>query len=48
MLDAEDPPVHLVLGSDALRLIEQGRQRLQDDIDDWAHLAASTDFPTDH
>ncbi|MFS7877422.1 oxidoreductase [Streptomyces asiaticus] len=28
VLDAEDPPVHLVLGSDALRLIEQGRQRL--------------------
>ncbi|GAA0895434.1 MULTISPECIES: oxidoreductase [Streptomyces violaceusniger group] len=48
VLDAEDPPVHLVLGSDALRLIEQGRQRLQDDIDAWAHLTASTDFPTDH
>ncbi|MGW7694329.1 oxidoreductase [Streptomyces asiaticus] len=48
VLDAEDPPVHLVLGSDALRLIEQGRQRIQDDIDDWAQLTASTDFPTDH
>ncbi|GAA1084872.1 MULTISPECIES: oxidoreductase [Streptomyces violaceusniger group] len=48
VLDAEDPPVHLVLGSDALRLIEQGRQRLQHDIDAWAQLTASTDFPTDH
>ncbi|MFD5392387.1 hypothetical protein ACFWMG_47250 [Streptomyces sp. NPDC127074] len=48
VLDADDPPVHLALGSDALRLVQQGRQRLQDDIDNWAHLTASTDFPTDH
>jgi hypothetical protein len=47
VLNAEDPPVHLVLGSDALRLIQQGRQRLQDDIDAWAHLTASTDYSAD-
>ena len=48
VLDAEEPPVHLVLGSDALRLIQKGRQRFQDDIDAWAHLTASTDFPAHH
>jgi NAD(P)-dependent dehydrogenase (short-subunit alcohol dehydrogenase family) len=47
VLNAENPPVHLVLGSDALRLIQQGRQRLQDDIDAWAHLTASTDYSAD-
>jgi NAD(P)-dependent dehydrogenase (short-subunit alcohol dehydrogenase family) len=48
VLDAENPPVHLVLGNDALRLIEEGQQRLQNDISAWAHLTASTDFSTDH
>ncbi|MGW3171323.1 oxidoreductase [Streptomyces sp. NPDC001153] len=47
VLDAEDPPVHLVLGSDALRLIQQGRQQLQNDVDVWAPLSASTDYRAD-
>jgi NAD(P)-dependent dehydrogenase (short-subunit alcohol dehydrogenase family) len=45
MLDADKPPVHLVLGTDALNLIEQGRQRLNDDIAAWADLTASTSYP---
>lgn len=45
ILDVDDPPVHLVLGSDALRLVRQGQQRLADDLAAWAELAASTDFP---
>ena len=45
MLDADKPPVHLVLGTDALRLIEQGQQQLSDDIAAWADLTASTDYP---
>jgi NAD(P)-dependent dehydrogenase (short-subunit alcohol dehydrogenase family) len=45
ILEADEPPVHLVLGSDALSVIQQGRQRFQDDIDAWAYLTASTDFP---
>ena len=48
VLDADNPPVHLVLGTDALRLIEQGQKRLNDDITAWADLTASTSFPTDH
>jgi NAD(P)-dependent dehydrogenase (short-subunit alcohol dehydrogenase family) len=47
ILEAENPPVHLVLGNDALHLIEQGQQRLNNDINAWAHLTASTDFPAD-
>ncbi|WP_327115969.1 oxidoreductase [Streptomyces sp. NBC_01341] len=45
VLDAENPPVHLVLGSDAVQIIQQGRQRLQADMDAWSGLTASTDFP---
>jgi NAD(P)-dependent dehydrogenase (short-subunit alcohol dehydrogenase family) len=46
-LDANTPPVHLVLGTDALRLIEQGQKQLNDDITAWADLTASTSFSTD-
>ncbi len=45
VLDAPNPPAHLLLGSDALRLVESGRQRLDDDIRTWAELSRSTDFP---
>jgi NAD(P)-dependent dehydrogenase (short-subunit alcohol dehydrogenase family) len=45
VLDADKPPVHLALGIDALNLIEQGRQRLADDIAAWADLSASTGYP---
>jgi NAD(P)-dependent dehydrogenase (short-subunit alcohol dehydrogenase family) len=44
VLDSDNPPVHLVLGNDALRLIEQGRERLRKDLDGWTQLTASTDF----
>ncbi|MEU1081717.1 oxidoreductase [Streptomyces sp. NPDC005908] len=45
VLEAEDPPVHLLLGSDALHLVRKGRRQLQEDMDAWAYLTASTDFP---
>jgi NAD(P)-dependent dehydrogenase (short-subunit alcohol dehydrogenase family) len=48
VLDADNPPVHLVLGTDALRLIQEGQKRLNDDVTAWADLTASTNFPTDH
>jgi hypothetical protein len=38
VLDSDNPPVHLVLGSDALRLIEQDRERLQSDLAAWTSL----------
>ncbi|MET7783422.1 oxidoreductase [Streptomyces sp. NPDC005388] len=48
VLDADEPPVHLVLGADALELIELGRQRLSDEIAAWADLSTSTSFPPGH
>src|SRR5207248_2598244 len=39
------PPVHLLLGSDALRLVTAGRQLVQNDIDTWKDLSLSTDRP---
>ncbi|WP_406632298.1 oxidoreductase [Amycolatopsis sp. WGS_07] len=43
LLDVDNPPVHLLLGSDALRLVTAGRQRVQADFDAWEKLTLSTD-----
>jgi len=45
VIDSPNPPAHLVLGSDALRLVTTGRAALDQDIQDWAELSRSTDFP---
>ncbi|MEU0499727.1 oxidoreductase [Nocardia sp. NPDC005998] len=45
VLDTDDAPAHLVLGSDALRLITAGRAVVDDEIERWADLSRSTDFP---
>ncbi|MFB7223883.1 hypothetical protein [Streptomyces sp. NPDC056227] len=48
VLDADNQPVRLVLGTDALRLIEQRPEQLSgDDLAAWADLTTSTDLPTD-
>ena len=44
ILDTADPPAHLVLGSDALRLIGEARAAVDDDIRRWENLSRSTDF----
>ena len=44
ILDLEEPPAHLVLGSDALRLIAAARDAVDADIRQWEHLSRSTDF----
>jgi NAD(P)-dependent dehydrogenase (short-subunit alcohol dehydrogenase family) len=44
ILDLDDPPAHLVLGSDALRLIAAARDAVDADIRQWEHLSRSTDF----
>ncbi|WP_113699543.1 oxidoreductase [Nonomuraea lactucae] len=48
VLDAPDPPAHLVLGSDALRLVAAGRAAVDADIHAWEELSRSTDFPDGH
>jgi NAD(P)-dependent dehydrogenase (short-subunit alcohol dehydrogenase family) len=48
VLKAEKPPVHLVLGSDALRLVTAGRSSVETDLREWEELSRSTDFPDGH
>jgi NAD(P)-dependent dehydrogenase (short-subunit alcohol dehydrogenase family) len=45
VLDSTDPPRHLVLGSDALRLIGAARQTVDQEIGKWESLSRTTDFP---
>lgn len=45
ILDVDEPPAHLVLGSDALRLISAARKSVDDEIRQWEALSRSTDFP---
>ncbi|WP_420993097.1 oxidoreductase [Cupriavidus sp. 30B13] len=41
---AEDPPVHLLLGTDALGFVREKLRELNAEIDKWEHLTVSTDF----
>jgi NAD(P)-dependent dehydrogenase (short-subunit alcohol dehydrogenase family) len=45
IVDADEPPAHLVLGSDALKLISAARSAVDEDIRTWETLSRSTDFP---
>jgi NAD(P)-dependent dehydrogenase (short-subunit alcohol dehydrogenase family) len=44
IVDAAEPPKHLLLGSDALRLVTAGRRAVDADITGWEPLSRSTDF----
>nr|WP_296773532.1 oxidoreductase [Rhodococcus sp. (in: high G+C Gram-positive bacteria)] len=44
ILDEAEPPAHLVLGSDALRLVGAARTAVDEDIRQWETLSRSTDF----
>ncbi|MGE8180855.1 oxidoreductase [Pseudomonas mandelii] len=44
LVAAEKPPVHLLLGKDAVRLVREKIARLQGEIDAWEHLSVSTEF----
>ncbi|MCF6390190.1 oxidoreductase [Mycobacterium sp. MBM] len=48
IIDVEEPPRHLILGSDALRLVAAGRRAVDADISTWDALSRSTDFPDGH
>jgi NAD(P)-dependent dehydrogenase (short-subunit alcohol dehydrogenase family) len=45
VIAAPNPPAHLVLGSDALRLVGLGRDAVDADIKNWDAVSRSTDFP---
>lgn len=40
-----NPPTHLLLGSDALRLVTSGRRAVDEEIAAWADVTRSTDLP---
>ncbi len=44
VIEEPDPPAHLILGSDALRLVRAGRAAVDAEIEKWADLSATTDF----
>jgi len=44
VLDDAEPPGHLVLGSDALKLIGAARASVDEDIRRWESISRSTDF----
>ncbi len=44
LIDAEQPPVHLLLGSDALGLVRGQLADLKAQIDAWESVSRSTDF----
>ncbi|MET0474781.1 MAG: oxidoreductase [Mycobacterium sp.] len=48
IVDVAEPPKHLILGSDALRLVSAGRRAVDADISTWDVLSRSTDFADGH
>ncbi|MBN9685487.1 MULTISPECIES: oxidoreductase [unclassified Corallococcus] len=44
VVEAESPPVHLLLGTDALRLVRAKLDRLSEEIAAWEAVTRSTDF----
>lgn len=45
-INAERPPLHLVLGSDALRRTREKLNALSTELDAWQELSASTNYAT--
>jgi NAD(P)-dependent dehydrogenase (short-subunit alcohol dehydrogenase family) len=43
LLDAKEPPPHLLLGSDAVRLVGEKLSSLQNDFTKWREVSLSTD-----
>ena len=44
LVEAEDPPVHLLLGADALTLVRDKLKSMSSEIDAWEDLTLSTSF----
>jgi hypothetical protein len=43
VIDADHPPVHLLLGSDALQLVRSNLSTVASDLCAWEHVTVSTD-----
>lgn len=48
LLESPEPPRHLLLGSDALRLVRRGRAAVDEEIERWLDVTRSTDFEDGH
>ncbi|MEU6697723.1 oxidoreductase [Pseudonocardia sp. NPDC046786] len=48
VVGSANPPVHLLLGSDAVELVGQARAEMSAEFAEWEALARSTDFPDGH
>jgi NAD(P)-dependent dehydrogenase (short-subunit alcohol dehydrogenase family) len=44
LVNSQNPPAHLLLGSDAYRLVQEKLTTLQAEIDHWKNVSLSTDF----
>jgi NAD(P)-dependent dehydrogenase (short-subunit alcohol dehydrogenase family) len=44
IVESPNPPAHLLLGNDALKLVGEKLASLEKDFSDWKTLSASTDF----
>jgi NAD(P)-dependent dehydrogenase (short-subunit alcohol dehydrogenase family) len=44
IIEADDPPVHLVLGKDALKQVRDRSRRLLAELDTWEALSLSTEY----
>ena len=44
LIDEDDPPVHLVLGDDALKVVRAKISALSREIDAWESVSKSTGF----
>jgi NAD(P)-dependent dehydrogenase (short-subunit alcohol dehydrogenase family) len=44
VVEADDPPVHLLLGTDALRLVRNRLEALEQEIDAWESITRSTEY----
>ncbi|GAA5185731.1 oxidoreductase [Rugosimonospora acidiphila] len=45
LIEAAEPPGHLILGEDALRLVRAARQSIDDEIEAWEKVSVSTGYP---
>jgi NAD(P)-dependent dehydrogenase (short-subunit alcohol dehydrogenase family) len=48
LVDAPSPPLHLLLGSDALRRAREKLDAMIAEMDGWEDVTRATDFPADH
>ncbi len=47
LIDADEPPLRLTLGSDAVALVEGKLESVRRDLDAWRHVSLSTDFASE-